>query len=238
MKRIVRFSLPLLIAISGRAFGNSHHISTSSKATDTNAIVGARKSLHAIALRGNLATFHVAYGLNFFDLNWNTIDGEFDHFEIERSTDGEHFEKLGAVSSKTDEGKQGQYYYRDHVKPVIARNKDFYYRLKQIEKSGIASYSKVLIARMYNTKTLASLSVTPDPIENDILVNVQLKEDSYVVMKVTDANGNLLLKKALHAENGSNTYTLDGTHELHAGLYTLEVVVNSKERLVMNLLKS
>ena len=50
----------------------------------------------------------------------------------------------------------------------------------------ILIYSKVLIARMFNTRSLASLSVTPDPLANDILVNVQLNEDSYVMMKVRD----------------------------------------------------
>ncbi len=90
---------------------------------------------------------------------------------------------------------------------------------------------------MFNTKSLASLSVTPDPLANDILVNVQLNEDSYVMMKVSDEQGNLILKEGQKAENGPNTFTLEGTHELHPGLYTLEVTVNSKERMIMKLLK-
>ena len=70
---------------------------------------------------------------------------------------------------------------------------------------------------MFNTKSLASLSVTPDPLANDILVNVQLNENSYVVMKVKDEKGNLLLKEGQKAEFGANTYTLEGTHNLHPG---------------------
>ena len=90
---------------------------------------------------------------------------------------------------------------------------------------------------MFNTKSLASLSVTPDPLANDILVNVQLNENSYVVMKVSDEQGNLLLKEGQKAANGANIYTLEGTHNLHPGLYTLEVTVNSKERMIMKLSK-
>ena len=90
---------------------------------------------------------------------------------------------------------------------------------------------------MFNTKSLASLSVTPDPLANDILVNVQLNENSYVMMKVSDEHGNLILKEGQKAENGLSTFTLEGTHGLHPGLYTLEVTVNSKERMIMKLSK-
>jgi hypothetical protein len=56
-------------------------------------------------------------------------------------------------------------------------------------------------------------------------------------MKVTDEKGNLILKEGKKAENGANTYTLEGTHNLQPGLYTLEVTVNSKERMIMKLSK-
>ena len=81
------------------------------------------------------------------------------------------------------------------------------------------------------------MSVTPDPQANDILVNVQLNESAYIVMKVTDENGNLILKEGKKADNGTNIYTLEGTHDLHRGMYTLEVTVNSRERMTMKLAK-
>jgi hypothetical protein len=56
-------------------------------------------------------------------------------------------------------------------------------------------------------------------------------------MKVSDEQGNLILKEGQKAGNGANTYTLEGTRNLHPGLYTLEVTVNSKERMVMKLSK-
>lgn len=237
MKRIARFSLPVLLALSGQVFGNSPIIAAGRSVTDTSAVEVAGKTVSAVILKGNLATFHAASGKNYFDLNWNTIDGQFDHFDIERSYDGVQFEKLGEVKPADVNATEGKYYFRDNVKAITARKNDFYYRLKQVALDGNISYSKVLIARMYNTKALAAVSVTPDPIQNDILVNVQLKEDSYVTMKVSDADGNLLMHQSQHAVLGTTTYTLDGTHDLKAGMYTLEVVVNSGERLVMKLQK-
>jgi hypothetical protein len=234
MKRIIPYSIYLLLVLPASLFANARHFSVA-ELTDTssNNVVNSK----SLILRGNLSAFNAAYGKNYFELNWNTVAGNFDRFEIERSLDGQKFETIGTVDSKAATTSESQFSFRDHFRTSIALNNDFYYRLKQIYANGNSVYSKVLIARMFNTRTLASLSVTPDPLANDILVNVQLNENSYVMMKVTDENGNLILKQGQKAENGANTYTLEGTHNLHPGLYTLEVTVNSKERMTMKLAK-
>jgi len=233
MKRIIPFSLCLLLAVPVILSANSFlPVSTEKKDTSFN-IPSASTSL---ILHGNLSAFHANYGKNYFELNWNTVAGNFDHFEIERSLDGINYETIGSVNN-TDANTEGQYNFRDRFRTITGLNNDFFNRLKEFETNGNVIYSKVLIARMFNTRSLASLSVTPDPLANDILVNVQLREDSYVVMKVSDEQGNLLLKEGQKATNGANTYTLEGTHNLHPGMYTLEVTVNSKERMIMKLSK-
>jgi hypothetical protein len=232
MKRIIPYFIYLFLVIPAGLF--AHANLTPKEIPDTSSY--STNHAKSLILRGNLSTFNAAYGRNYFELNWNTVAGDFDHFEIERSLDGQKYETIGTVSDRAVSGER-QYAFRDHFHSAIARNNDFYYRLKQVEANGEIVYSKVLIARMYNTRSLASLSVTPDPLANDILVNVQLNESSYVVMKVSDEQGNLLLKEGQKAENGANTYTLEGTHNLHPGLYTLEVTVNSKEKMIMKLSK-
>lgn len=189
----------------------------------------------SVTLHGTLAGMSAAYGWNYFELNWTALGG-FDRFEVERSLNGDRFEQIGKIGTARISGNE--YQFRDHFNGSIARKNDFYYRLKQFTPDGNFTYSKVLIARMYNTKSLASLSVTPDPIANDILVNVQLKANSYVVMKVTDASGKEILRENKKAETGTQTYSLNETHQLQKGLYTLEVIVNSNERLTMQLQKS
>ena len=233
MKRIIPFSLYLLLVIPAGLLAKTYSL-PSGENTDTSS--NKETISKSIFLRGNLSAFNASYRRNYFELNWNTVAGDFDHFEIERSLDGEKYEMIGTVSNKAA-SNEGEFYFRDHFHTSIALNNDFYYRLKQIEANGNITYSKVLIARMYNTKSLASLSVTPDPLANDILVNVQLNEDSYVVMKVSDEKGNVLLKEGKKAENGANSYTLEETHNLRPGLYTLEVTVNSKEKMIMKLSK-
>jgi len=233
MKRIIPISFCLLMVIPAvlsaniPGFGSAHK-----KDTSSNTIASSKK----LTLSGSLSAFHASYGKNYFELNWNTVTGSFDHFDIERSFDGIHYETIGTVNQASGQ-ESGQFSFRDRFRTVTGLDNDFFYRLKEVENNGNIIFSKVLIARMFNTRSLASLSVTPDPLANDILVNVQLKEESYVVMKVSDEQGNLIFKEGQKAANGANTYTLEGTHNLHPGVYTLEVTVNSKERMVMKLAK-
>jgi hypothetical protein len=234
MKRIIPFSIYLLLAAPVGLLAFTPVLPSVRNADTSSNSSTVYKSL---TLRGGLSGFNAAYGKNYFELNWNTVTGNFDHFDIERSLDGQKYETIGTVKDPAAASTEGLYSFRDHFRTSTGLNNDFYYRLKQVEANGDIIYSKVLIARMYNTKSLASLSVTPDPQANDILVNVQLNENSFVVMKVKDEQGNLILNEGKKADNGANTYTLEGTHNLRAGMYTLEVTVNSRERLVMKLAK-
>jgi hypothetical protein len=187
----------------------------------------------------NLLRFDATYGRNYFEIIWNTISPKgCDHFEIERSLDGVNFQKMGEVKGIGPCSRKDNFFFRDNVRPSTGRKNDFYYRLKQVDAGGTFSYSKMLIARIYNSKSLAALTITPDADMNDILVNAQLKERSFVVIKLDDNNGNEVMRKTAFGDNGFNTYKLDDTSQLKPGTYSLEVIVNSNERMTMKLVKS
>lgn len=188
--------------------------------------------------KSTLTSFQALYRKNAVDINWNVAaDNHSARFEVERSLDGTSFEKVGEVKADAATSLQ-EYAFTDKVHEGTARRNDLYYRLRQVDGANRVSYSKVLIVRMYGTKNVTAVSVTPDPGVNDIQVNVQLKEKSFVVMKVSDANGGELIRKAVMAENGDNTYNIEGTDQLQPGMYQLEVIINSNERLTMKLAKS
>jgi hypothetical protein len=227
-----------LATVSTGVFANRGPIATASDTTLKQAAAMVVDFSTAFAARGTLAGFNAAYGKNYFDLNWNTLpQNDCDHFEIERSLDGASFEKLGEIKRSGTPGQEENYSFRDKVRPALAIKNDFYYRLKQVDAAGNITYSKVLIARMYHTHGLSSLSITPDPVINDILVNVQAKEKSFVVMKIKDQQGNEIMRKTAGTPEGLSTYQLEGTHDLKPGMYTLEVIVNSSERMEMKLMK-
>ena len=187
--------------------------------------------------KSTLLSFEALYGHKEVAVNWNTAaDNHSNVFEVERSLDGEYYKKIGEVKA-TDAVGAGQYSFVDKMHEQ-ERKSDLYYRLRQVDGYNRVTYSKVLILRSYGTKSVAAVSVTPDPNVNDIQVNVQLKEKSFVMVRVMDTNGSELIKQTAMGDLGSNVYNIEGTSQLQPGMYQLEVIINSNERLTMKLAKS
>ena len=188
--------------------------------------------------RSTLTSFQASYRKNAVDISWNTaVDNHSNRFQVERSLDGNNFEKIGEVEVYIPSAKE-DYTFTDKVHDGMVKKNDLYYRLRQVDAANRVTYSKVLIVRTYGTKSVAAVSVTPDPGVNDIQVNVQLKEKSFVMMRVSDNKGGELIKKTAMGQNGANVYNIEGTDQLQPGLYQLEVIINSNERLTMKLAKS
>ncbi|HEV9036364.1 MAG TPA: Ig-like domain-containing protein, partial [Puia sp.] len=187
--------------------------------------------------KSTLVSFDALYSRKEVAINWNiATDNHSKTFEVERSLDGSFYKKVGEV--KAEEAiMEGKYTFNDKMHEAERRN-DLYYRLRQIDGAGRVTYSKVLIMRSYGSKSVEAVSVTPDPGVNDIQVNVQLKEKSFVVMRVTDNNGSELIKQTAMGDLGTNQYNIEGTSQLQPGLYQLEVIINSNERMTMKLAKS
>ncbi|WP_315818245.1 Ig-like domain-containing protein [Paraflavitalea speifideaquila] len=172
------------------------------------------------------------------ELSWVTnFEQNSDRFEIERSLDGLKWEVAGTIKTGANSNTKKTYDFIDKVGRNTVNKKDIYYRLKQVDLDGRASRSKILIVRVYNTRSLKMVSVSPNPAKNDIAVNVQLNEDSYIVMKVLNSNGAEVLRKSAKAGAGSNSYLMDGSSNLKPGMYVLEVTINSKERMIVKLIK-
>jgi hypothetical protein len=185
--------------------------------------------------RSTLTSFQALYSRKEIAINWNrAADNHSALFEVERSLDGAYFQKVGEVRAAE---AMDEYSFIDKMHEAT-RKTDLYYRLRQIDGANRVTYSKVLIVRSYGSKSVEAVSVTPDPNVNDIQVNVQLKEKSFVLVRVTDEKGSELIRQTAMGENGANMYNIEGTAGLQPGMYQLEVIINSNEKLTMKLAKS
>jgi hypothetical protein len=193
-----------------------------------------------VTIAGNqLVDFKGSYKNNGnVELAWNTKPGNnLDKFEVERSIDGRSWQNSGTIPAKNESDNVHDYTYTDKVNKNTALKKDLYYRLKQVKTDGSISTSRLLIVRVYNTRTVTMISVTPNPVKSDIAVNVQLQESSYVSMRIFNNSGTSVLHKITEAERGINNLVIDGSSKLKPGMYMLEVIVNSKERMLVKLIK-
>ena len=172
------------------------------------------------------------------EVSWVTnFESNSDRFEVERSLDGVKWEMVGTLKAQGTSSVKKSYVFIDQVSRNVANKKDLYYRLKQIDLDTRVAISKILIVRVYNTHSLKMVSVSPNPAKNDIAVNVQLNEESFIVMKVLNSTGAEVMRKSAKAGAGSNSYLMDGSSNLKPGMYVLEVTINSKERMIVKLIK-
>ena len=171
-------------------------------------------------------------------LSWITnFEQNSKRFEIERSLDGIKWETAGTVKAQGVATVKHSYEFMDEVSSRTVNKKDLYYRLKLVDLDGRTSVSRILIVRVYNTRTLKMVSVTPNPSRNDIAVNIQLNEDAMVSMKILNAAGSVVMNKTLKTGAGSNSFIMDGTSKLKPGMYVLEVTINMRERMIVKLIK-
>lgn len=186
----------------------------------------------------NLTDFRGSYRHNGnVELVWKMNNGtEAQKFEVERSTDGQNWETSGTISAENAANVNG-YTFTDRLSKNKVQKNDLYYRLRQVNNDGSSVTSRLLVVRVYNTKTLTMISVTPNPAKNDIAVNVQLEENAFVSFRVLNSSGNSVMHKIVDASKGTSNIMLEGTSKLTPGAYSLEVIVNSKERMLVKLIK-
>lgn len=186
-----------------------------------------------------ITDFGAVYANDLVNVRWvSTFELNNDRYEVERSTDGLSFKTVGTVKGMGNSSTKHEYQFNDDVSRNILNKNDLYYRLKQVDVDGKSSYTKILIVRVYRTKSLQSLSVTPNPTINDIKVNVQLNENAFIVVKVANSTGIEVMRRTTRGSNGTNSFRLEGTSRLQAGVYFLEVIVNSNERMMVKLIKN
>jgi methionine-rich copper-binding protein CopC len=172
------------------------------------------------------------------EIKWVTnFEQNSDRFEVERSFDGAHWVVAGTLKGQGVSTNKQPYSFVDKVGRNVVHKNDLYYRLKQVNLDKKESVSKILVVRVFNKKALRMVSVTPNPVKNDISVNVQLNENSFVVMKIMNNQGNEMMRKSPRVDEGQNSFVMDGSNKLTPGMYFLEVTVNSKDRMVAKLLK-
>ncbi|MBI3233327.1 MAG: T9SS type A sorting domain-containing protein, partial [Bacteroidetes bacterium] len=120
----------------------------------------------------DLVSFTVAAdGFN-AQLKWSTASEKNNKlFEIERSTNGQQFEKIDEVKGVGNSYQLHQYDYTDLK--VLTDYAKVYYRLKQIDFDGTYKYSSIeYIQKAYQNKV--NTSIYPQPAKQQLYVNTNL----------------------------------------------------------------
>jgi len=147
------------------------------------------------------------------DLKWITsIEVDNDHFEVERSTDGEHFEWIGALPGAGNSTQPQHYTFLDRS-PHHGLN---YYRLRQVDTNGDHKHSPVRSALIRPRSQV--LRIVPNPGSGRVDVVFPYAEAGSMLM-ILDATG----REVLRVPSDGDRVTMDVTM-LSRGLYAFQLL--------------
>ena len=162
-------------------------------------------------------------------LEWTTATEEnFDVFEVERSADGRHFEKIGYVYGVGNASGLTHYAFTDEA-PMAGNN---YYRLKMVDLDQTYEYSP--LTRVTTTgNTSAQSLIYPNPVNhgNTIHINTTTNGNHGVRISIHSFQGELLHREQLNP--GSATFDLPATIEKGTYLVRIEANGNRYNQKVM-----
>lgn len=119
-------------------------------------------------------------------ITWRSANGyTANHFEIEYSTDGQHFSTLGTVMANSNDLTRQQYKY---VHSGL-NGRIFFYRVKQLERTGKIFYSKILKITLTSSGTV---TLYPNPVVSIATIEMNNSQRGLVFITVTDATGRTL----------------------------------------------
>ncbi len=125
-------------------------------------------------------------------VSWETgNETNVDYYVIEKSVNGVNFSTLNTTVSN----ESSKYQWTD----TSINQTNIYYRVKEVSKNGISTYSKILLIKIQANNAFASVVVAPNPVKNDI-INItldKLNPGTYKLSVVT-INGSLLVKGNLN----------------------------------------
>jgi hypothetical protein len=160
-------------------------------------------------------------------LNWSTsFEARSSHFEVEKSLDGINYTAIGRVNAR---GVAGQYNFTD----ITPLGKNNYYRLRQVDADGHATYSKVLIIR--NDGEALTVRITPNPVSSYLNVSFKLEKAEVVKLNFYDQMGRLAKRYVLQGSKGINAFTISDLGNLPAGNYVVELIgetVSAKQQMM------
>ncbi|MEQ1798033.1 MAG: BspA family leucine-rich repeat surface protein, partial [Lacibacter sp.] len=144
------------------------------------------------------------------------------HFEIEHSSNGISYLKVGSVAAAGNSSLTERYEFLHHS-PVPGKN---YYRIKQIDLDDRFSYSSIVSV----TKTTEEnkIVIMPNPAQNHITLFLT-KPNSNTQVRVINQQGQVLLQQNLQPGTMQQSISIS---TLPAGIYNVLLIMNGEVKTI------
>ncbi len=150
-------------------------------------------------------------------LNWETsVDPAHDYFVIEKSLNRQSFTAIGEYKGFP------AYQFTDH-NPVVGSN---YYRIKQIDKDGHFTYSKIIEVSVAANGT--PLTVFPNPVMDQLQMRFYAKQKDRYLIRITNVQGMVVKEEYMQLNNGVVQVQLN-VQTLNPQLYLIRIFNSRNE---------
>ena len=191
-------------------------------------------SANAVLLPVTIISFTAQWQNNDALLIWKTAsESNHSHFEVERSTDGIHFEYIGRVNSAGNSSIVNNYHYSDlNIKSKLYTS-ILYYRLKSVDKDGKSVYTAVVILQHSKKGNELIYAVYPNPAQQYIMITgTQELVDQQITIRLMTLNGQVLQTRRM--QNLQERIELAG---YTAGQYLIQLVGNDHINFIQKIIK-
>jgi hypothetical protein len=159
------------------------------------------------------------------------------YFELERSFDGIHYSTAAIIfAAENSSAAQQTYQYKDNA-AALNNHYIVYYRIKQVDKDGTATYSKIVTVKM-KADIASSLQASPNPFTENVTVKIVSAESGLSITKILNANGQTVATANSNVIKGTNNLSVANLQSLSKGIYVVQVSVNGvikgNQKLIKN----
>ncbi len=150
-------------------------------------------------------------------LQWNTAnENKIRSYEVEYSTNGQRYIKVGAVDAKGTAAADYQF-TNTQVRMNIS-----YYRLKIVSNDGSFTYSPVIVIKRHLQNAVIS-NVSPNPFHDRINFTVTSELPVQITVALSSYQGKLIKTQQVQLTPGENNLQMDQLGNLTSGSYVLTV---------------
>lgn len=151
-------------------------------------------------------------------LEWTTLsEVNNEYFEVLRSEDGQHFNKIDFVNGSGTTNKAKSYLYIDN-KPLAVG----YYKLRAVDTDGNYSYSSIITVDR-RSEVLRLQQVYPVPAEDQVHLNFTAKTAGTATLFIADMYGKQIAQLPVDVATGDNQAIIN-LKEYATGVYFLTLV--------------
>ncbi len=173
-------------------------------------------ALKFISFQGNVSN-SIAH------LSWEASQNEtVKQFEVERSINGFTFTALATINSNNNTGTAA-YLYLDNMKDELV-----YYRIKMTDKSGVVTYSKMIILKSNSVK-VNGLKIINNPVLDDQLsFEFTSMSSGPANLMVIDMMGRIRVKQLINSHEGTSVINVLMPSALEPGVYVAEIITGTE----------